>query len=548
MAWNKGWFVLLVTLLLAFDATAEVHRYMVFFTNKDNSTYSIENPENFLSNKALQRRSTQNIAVDFSDLPVTTQYLDALKDLGAETFFTSRWMNAALIEADEDLLESINSLNFVKEVVLAAPGSQLSEGSSNGRSSKRRGTKELNFEVHERAYTHAQNRMLGLDKMHEEGFTGKDMLIGVFDSGFRDVDTSPYFNHLRENNRIIGERDFIRNSPSVYQYDYHGSRVLSCIGALEPGEYEGAAYDANFIFCVTEDVRSEYRIEEYNWLIAAEYADSLGVDVINSSVGYSDFDDAAMNYTYADMDGKTAVITMAATMAARKGIIVVASNGNEGNKAWKYLNAPADADSIISVGSVDVGQERSSFSSFGPTSDGRIKPDLAALGSGTSVVSGSNIGMSNGTSFSTPLITGLVAGFWQSLPDLSNVEIMHYLKQSANQSDAPDTLLGYGIPNFTAAFAIANQLENKIEEKFIVYPNPVDNSRKIYINSSDFILPGTVTINFFDLKGNRIKTISFDDYTKADTLEVDVTNLLPGHYIFTCATGNNLRKAKLIIQ
>ncbi|MCC5932201.1 MAG: S8 family serine peptidase [Cyclobacteriaceae bacterium] len=539
--------VCLFFVFFSLELKAEINRYVVYLADKEQNNYSLSQPQEFMTSDALMRRERQGIALDISDLPVSGAYLNELKLKGVPVFFSSKWLNAVLVEAGEDQLSELESLPFVSKIEFVAPGARLLYENTGGRNRKK-GTQEIEISPAERASTHAQNRMLGIDKMHEKGFKGRGIKIAVFDSGFRNVDNSIFFEQVKNENRFIATRDFIRNSNSVYQFDFHGSRVLSCIAAYRENEFIGTAYESDFILCVTEDVSSEYRIEEYNWLFAAEYADSIGVDIINSSVGYSYFDDASMDYTYQDMDGRTAIISRAAAFAARKGMIVVASNGNEGNKTWRYINAPADADSIISVGSVDLDQEKSFFSSFGPTSDGRIKPELSALGAGTSIVTGNNIGMSNGTSFSTPLIAGLVAGFWQALPELSNMEVIYYLKNAASRSDSPDTLVGYGIPNFMSAYALATNLEQDIQDRFIVYPNPVDNTRKIYINSTDFSRPGMVVIDFFDLKGNKLISYNFDETTKDDVLELDVTQLIPGHYIFTCSTGQKVRKAKLIVQ
>jgi serine protease AprX len=539
--------ICLLFLFFSLELQAEINRYIVYLSDKEQNNFTLSQPQEFLSSDAIMRRERQGIALDISDLPVSSTYINELRSTGASVFFSSKWLNAVLIEADEEMLEMLESLPFVSRTEFVAPGERLIHESTGGRIRKR-GTQEIELTPAERASTHAQNRMLGIDKMHEKGYKGQGIKIAVFDSGFRNVDSSVFFDHVKNDNRFIATRDFTRNSNSVYQFDFHGSRVLSCIGAYGENEFIGTAYESDFILCVTEDVSSEYRIEEYNWLFAAEFADSLGADIINSSVGYSYFDDASMDYTYQDMDGRTAIISRAAAFAARKGMIVVASNGNEGNKTWRYINAPADADSIISVGSVDLDLERSFFSSFGPTSDGRIKPELSALGAGTSIVTGNNIGMSNGTSFSTPLIAGLVAGFWQALPELSNMEVIHYLKNAASRSEEPDTLVGYGVPSFMSAYALATNLEQDIQDRFIVYPNPVDNTRKIYINSTDFSRPGLVVIDFFDLKGNKLISYNFDETTKDDILELDVTHLIPGHYIFTCSTGQKVRKAKLIVQ
>ncbi|MDZ7605892.1 MAG: S8 family serine peptidase [Cyclobacteriaceae bacterium] len=468
--------VLLGVLVSSTDSFGAVNRYMVFFKDKENSTFSIDKPEEFLSERALTRRNNQNISMTSNDLPVSPSYLDQLADLPeVNVFFATKWLNGVLVETDEGNLDEIKLLPFVNEVKYVAPNHVLT-GSGNRRHSKK---EYMMMSDTNDAESQSQNAFIGVDIMHNSGYRGEGMLIAVFDSGFDDIDNSSFFSHLFTGDKILGTRDFIRNSRQVFQYDQHGSKVLSCISAFKEGVYTGTAPQADLVLCVTEDVGTEYRIEEYNWLFAAEYADSLGVDVINSSVGYFEFDDERMDYSYDRMDGNTAIITVAADLAASKGILVVASNGNEGNNSWKYLNAPADADSILAVGSVTYDKIKSGFSSYGPSSDDRIKPELSALGSNVKVAFREQIGSANGTSFSSPLLAGLAAGFWQAFPQLTNMEVIQYLKMSASQAHRPDTLQGYGIPNFTLAFNKAKLNEGGIEEKLVVFPNPVTHKKII---------------------------------------------------------------------
>ncbi|MBA4054558.1 MAG: hypothetical protein C0490_07595, partial [Marivirga sp.] len=270
----------------------------------------------------------------------------------------------------------------------------------------------------------------------------------------------------------IASKDFVYNSDNVFQYDEHGTEVFSVIAAYQENNFTGGSYEANYQLYVTEDVNTEYRIEEYNWLFAAERADSAGVDVINSSLGYYDFDDTSMNYPKSAMDGKTTVITRAAQFAADRGIIVVCSAGNEGGIAWQIITAPADAEDVLAIASVNSTGQRSGSSSIGPAADGRIKPDVAAMGVNTSVIKpDGTTGSASGTSLSSPLVTSLVAGVWQRYPELSNKEIMDAIRSSASQAANPDNFLGYGIPNFKA---IVNYLELTPQENvFEVFPNPI---------------------------------------------------------------------------
>ena len=542
---KNRFYAFVLMMICTFPTMGKVNRYIVFLNDKNNNSYSIENPEEFLSPRALKRRSNQNINITIHDLPVSHTYLNALKTFdGVDVHFTTKWMNAVLVEMDETMVNELESLDFVKKVNYVAPDSKLAASMQNGRVAALMKKKE---EISGEYESNAQNEFIGIDVMHGAGYKGEGMLIAIFDSGFEFIKESPYYAHLFSENKIIGTKDFIRGSSDIFQYDTHGSKVLSCISAFNEGEYSGTAPEADLALCVTEDISSEYRIEEYNWLFAAEYADSLGADIINSSVGYSYFDDERMNYTYDDLNGKTAIITKAATIAASKGILVISSNGNEGNNSWKYLNAPADADSILSVGAATYSLERSNFSSFGPTSDGRIKPDISALGSWVRIAYKNEIAYANGTSFSAPMVAGLAAGFWQAYPELTNIEVIQYLKMTANQSNSPDTLLGYGIPNFMKAFNKVKINEGDVMNKFVVFPNPVTNKRIIYFYVDSLADEKIYNLNFYDLKGSHIRSEEVSIYNSQDLIEVDVSFLTPGSYILTYVNGTKQKKSKLVV-
>jgi subtilisin family serine protease len=267
--------------------------------------------------------------------------------------------------------------------------------------------------------------------------------------------------------------DFISGTSNVFQYDDHGTRVLSIMSANVDGSFTGGVTEASYQLYVTEDVPTEYRIEEYNWLLAAERADSAGADIIHSSLGYSTFDLASMDYTTDQLDGKTTVVSRAAQFAFSKGMVVVTSAGNEGNIAsWRIITAPADGENVLAVGNVNSFGVRSPSSSMGPSADGRIKPDLVALGSGVSVVRASgSVLTGSGTSFSAPLVTSLVAGIWQANPELKNSDLLSALRHTASQASNPDNLLGYGIPNY---LAVVHYLEQSNQtEPVIIFPNPV---------------------------------------------------------------------------
>ena len=466
MAWSR-FLSTLAFMTSVFVATAQENRYMVFFKDKALSPYSTAQPLDFLSQRAVDRRIGQGIAVTEQDIPVNENYVQGLKDAGANVFFRTRWMNGVLVQCDANLITSFEDLPFVDHVEFVAPNKKLL---SSGRTKSQLKTKG----GHNATRTQAQLEMIGLDEMQQAGYRGETILIAIFDGGFQGVNNTVPFQHIFTEGRIDNDasKDFVYNSENVFQYDDHGTAVFSVIAAYQDGNFVGGLYEANYQLYVTEDVHSEYRIEEYNWLFAAERADSSGVDVINSSLGYYDFDDTSMNYSKNDMDGNTTVITKAAQFSTDRGIVVVCSAGNEGGIAWQIITAPADARDVLAVASVNNAGQRSASSSVGPSADGRIKPDVAAQGVNTSIIKpDGSAGTASGTSLSSPLVASLVAGVWQRYPQLSNKELIEAVRKSASQATSPDNLLGYGIPNFTA---VVNYLEDQPQDNpFEVYPNPV---------------------------------------------------------------------------
>jgi subtilisin family serine protease len=289
--------------------------------------------------------------------------------------------------------------------------------------------------------------------MHDAGFRGEGMQIAVFDAGFPGVDQISALQPLFQEQRLASTRNFVDGGTRVYQRSSHGTNCLAAMAGNQSGFYIGSAPKATFHLCLTEDVASEHPIEEANWLAAAEYADSAGVDIISSSLGYTTFDAPSKSYTYADMNGRTAISSRAATMAARVGILVVNAAGNEGDDPWRYISAPADADSIISVGAVDSLGNRAPFSSYGPSSDGRIKPTISAMGLAAAVLAPNGTAFrGNGTSYACPILAGMAAGFWQANPTLTAQQVIAALTGTAAQATAPTPALGYGIPNFVTAY------------------------------------------------------------------------------------------------
>ena len=507
------------------------NRYVIFLSDKEETAYSLDRPLEYLSPAALERRELQGIALDSSDLPVNADYVAQLAEAGAEVYYTSRWLNAVMVDGDQNA-DAYRALNFVDRVELIKPtrseGGRKKQGSSYSGASPSAAIENTEAQL----LNVLQNEMLGIDAMHQAGYTGQGISVAVFDGGFKGVDSVSYFRHLYENGQMIPGYDFVGNSPDVYRYGQHGTEALSCIAAYQPGVLEAGAYEANIMLCITEESGSEYRVEEYNWLFAAEMADSAGIDIISTSLGYTTFDDPAMNYEYEDLDGNTAVITRAVNLAAQKGILCVISAGNEGSGRWRYVSPPADAIDVLSVGAVSSSGDRVSFSSFGPTADGRVKPDVSALGLQTVVVnSRGEVVRSNGTSFSAPLITGLTAGVWEAFPGETNLEIIERIRLAGNSSLAPNNELGYGIPTFSAALLVPVPGEEEIREaNYRVYPNPIE-SGKLFVEAKTRDLSFPVEVRIYNSTGQLVTHTLFTSDTFSPTLSLDTSGLGRGVYI-----------------
>ncbi|MER0439303.1 S8 family serine peptidase [Emticicia sp. W12TSBA100-4] len=540
----------LILCLLIFTSftTFAQNQYFVLFKDKANSPYSVSRPKEFLSERSIKRRENQKIAITERDLPPNPSYLTEITKTGAKVLYKSRWINGALIQTDATTLTKILNLTFVKGL----------EGKGDIRNTRQNAESQAaktrdkfgNEGILDNGLSQTQLAMLGADKMHTKGYRGEGMMIGVLDSGFLNANRLSFFNDLFNDKRVVGTWDFVNNEANVYNDHSHGTNVLSCMAAFENSRIVGTAYKASYLLLTTEDVSSETKREEANWLFGAEMADSVGVDVINTSLGYTEFDNPAQNYKYTDMNGDRALATRAADWAAQAGILVVASAGNEGSGSWKYIGTPADADSIIAVGAVTSIQNIASFSSFGPSADGRVKPELSAQGAAT-VVGNTNgtIGAANGTSFSSPLLAGFAASFWQAFPTLTNMQVREYLIRSASQYTNPDNRFGYGIPNFDKAFELA-ELESLINElkksgqEVMVFPNPINDgaSTKVWVLKND---AGTnFEYSISDLTGKTLWTLN----SKESKITLPTINELPLANIILKVTAENLKYSTKIIR
>ncbi len=429
----------------------KTYMYRVTLRDKAGTPFSLDRPTEFLSEKALARRRRQGIEVDSTDLPVTPAYIEAITSKGVDVVSRSRWNNTVLVRTHRhDRVNMLSTLACVAKIekVWTSPDSITPQ------SGRLRNHRELNRwdDLSQDNYGVAdeQIRMLNGIRLHDRGFTGKGMMIAVLDGGFMNVDKIPCF----ENVDIAGTADFVvPKSKSVFEEMEHGTKVLSVMALNQPETFIGTAPDATFWLLRCEDSMSESRAEEDYWAAAAEFADSVGVDVISSSLGFHAFDDSGDNYKYSQLDGHTALVSRTASMIAGKGMVLVNSAGNDGMGAWKKINIPADADDILAVGAVSPNGRNAAFSSVGPSADGRVKPDVMAPGSPASVVTGRGTIIKDvGTSFSTPVVSGLVACLWQALPGKTAREIIELVRRSGNNYLTPDNIYGYGVSDFWKAY------------------------------------------------------------------------------------------------
>lgn len=548
----------LFLILLAVSSAGQIapDKYFVQFTDKNNSPYSIDNPSEFLSERAIERRASQGISVDIYDLPVNPSYLSGVAGTGATLLNPTKWLNGVTIFTDNpDVLEAIDALPYVAGIT-GYPQEKHQPG-------RIQHDKEKLFFYHEmynqgpgnsfknKAQTGAfdygmgfnQIQMLNGDVFHEMGYRGQGKVIAVLDAGYFNANSVDAFDSLWMNGQILGTKDFVRGGDIQFDEHQHGTMVLSCMGANSPGQLIGTAPMADYWLLRSEDGGSEYLIEEYNWVSAAEFADSVGADIINSSLGYSQFNDPTQDHTYEDMDGNTTPATKGADMAAKKGILVVNSLGNEGNSSWYYLSAPSDGDSVMGIGAVDANGFYVGFSSHGPSYDGRVKPDVATQGSMVYVVEpmGGGFTFGGGTSFSSPILAGMAACLWQANPAMTNMQIADAIRKSASQYDNPDDMLGYGIPDFVLANNILTVINgpDKQHVSLNLYPNPV---RTSFTVSLDQVNANNADIIITDITGREIYTASLmgNEYT------VNAKGLEAGVYFVSVSANGRTFTGKFI--
>ncbi len=516
-------------------------KYFVKFTDKNDSPYSINNPSAFLSERAITRRTKQNINITAEDLPVNPSYIQQVSQTGVNVDYSLRWFNGIVITVfNSDQINSIENLPFVsgteKIFKFSQTGGELSIDVSNlpKWNNKNSAKQELDY-----GPSYDQIKLMNGLVMHNNGFLGEGIQIALLDAGYLNVDNHTAFDSLRVHGRILGLKDFINPSSNLYNEHYHGTMVLSTIGGYSESKLIGTAPRAKFWLIRTENANLEQIYEEYAWAAGAEFADSAGVDIINSSLGYSTFDITNQNHTYADLNGNTTPITKAANIASSKGMVVVVSAGNEGDDPWHFISAPADSPSVLTVGATDKYGNIAYFSSVGPTSDNRIKPDVCAMGQAAVVANPSGIfSLANGTSFSAPIIAGMVACLWQAKPHLKANEIIHLIKTSSSIANSPNNTLGYGIPNFEIASEIKPTNSNNATLK--LFPNPFENNLFVSIPEVDNEM---VECSLISMLGNEVFTAKKIVTNSIFRIE-SIPNLAKGNYIIRVKTSQNVYLGK----
>lgn len=488
-----------------------LYKYRISLSDKKHNPYSVHHPEQYLSFKSIERRRRQHIKIDQTDLPVTPAYLEGIRDCGVEIEHCSKWNNTVVVSTpDTSRITAIAALPYVSATRRVATYTKLEAKDHSGRydlirqanakenaEAKNTKTKDVireilyqslkpyapdtpagqdtlntvvNFLVryNERnknnetedttdkkkdapldsvyGVAYEQARQLHLDALHRQGFRGGGMTIAVIDGGFFNADIIP----LLSNTRILGTQSFVRKGDNVYEQQSHGMMVLSCMGTDRPGEFVGTAPEASYWLLASEDGDSEQMVEEDNWCAAIEYADSVGADLANTSLGYAAYDTPSDNVQYWEMDGHTRICSRSASMAAAKGMVLCHSAGNSGSDAWRLITIPADADDILTVGAVDSEGKAASFTSLGNAADGRIKPDVMARGVDSAVL---NINgkptTANGTSFASPILCGAVACYWQAHPQLTAIQVIDAVRKLGDNHNHPNNIYGYGIPDFS---------------------------------------------------------------------------------------------------
>jgi serine protease AprX len=511
--------------------------YRVYFRDKGENGLLTFKSIDLLSERAIKRREKAGIAVpSLNDIPVFKEYLKNISNLGFRLHCTSKWINSAVFKTE--LPSDINlllSLPFVQDVkVVKRPSSK----------SQFRNKLDFTYELSDSPAFDRPISMIGGIPLHNSGYNGQDILIAVLDGGFQYADKATSLSNLINSKRIKSTYDFVRNNAFVYNYSNHGTAVLSVLAGKLPGLIEGTAPGSDYLLLRTEDTSSEFPVEEDFWTAGAEYADSAGADIISSSLGYFQFDDPSLNYKYSDMDGNTAFITRAAEIAASKGMMIFNSAGNERDRPWTYLIAPSDGKKVVAVGAVDGNNLISTFSSSGPSADGRVKPDNAVMGVSIPVQADQNtIIRSSGTSFSCPVLSGITACLMQAVPKAINTDIIQVLHSSADRFDKPDALYGYGMPDMINALLKLQDKYVKIpDNEIMISPNPTNGEFDITFRQP----PVRLVIEIYTFSGRSIYRTEFPEFAGRIITINELQDMEQGIYIVRIICSNGIFVDKVI--
>ena len=538
--------LLFLTAALFAQAQVATNIYWVQFADKNNSPYSIDNPEAYLSERALQRRANQGISIDEYDIPVNPQYLQAVADCGAQLLNPSKWLNGVSVyTTHSNVIDAINALEFVAEVRNCPNDPKAQELKERWLANEMKAVESQNKTRGYYGGGETQINQLNGNILHENGYQGEGMIVAVLDGGFVGTDTHLCFDNMREEGRFLGVRDFVFGSTSVYSQSTHGTSCLSTMAAYVPNTFVGTAPKASYFLMHTEDGYSENIIEEYNWVSGAELADSIGADVCSTSLGYVDFDMGQWNHPFEHFDGKTAPMTIGAEIAASRGMVFLNAAGNDGDGVCT-LGIPADAEHILTIGAVNGNGYRAYFSSVGPTYDDRIKPDVMAMGEDSYVASGNFYNEyynGSGTSFATPILAGAITCLRQYNPYISVQEFCDVVRQCGNRANNPDVRYGYGIPDLALAMDLLHVEDNpmQVDQIINVYPNPAKGEVRVALKEGH-----NADVTVYDIMGRQLFNYDFNGLNHAG-LENFLNTLGAGMYFVNAVSELGNQTIKLVM-
>ena len=539
-------------LLMSFMAQAQdVYKYAIHFTDKENTPYSFDNPEEFLSQRSIERRERHSVTYTSEDLPIDPVYISSVLEAtdDAKLIIPVKWLNAIIISlSDTNNIDVIKELDFVEKTEFVFNyhlKSKMIDKFPDYEIPKLSASFKNQTEDYDSAFYGGgwvQIHQLMGEKLHQQNYQGQDIVIAVLDAGFVSADTLDIFDRLWENDQILGTANMVDPGNNVFNSHTHGTSVLSTMGGYWPGYLVGTAPEAKYYLIRTEDGSTENIIEEYNWAAGAAFADSVGADVLNTSLGYIDFDDSLYNHSYEDLDGNSTIITRASNIAFSKGMLPVNSAGNSGNGSWRYITAPADATDIITVGAVDADGVIASFSSHGFPWSEEVKPNVVARGKKAYIASAysNEVYQGSGTSFSSPIMAGMVASLWSANHDLSPFQIKLAIKNSCDRLFEPDTLYGYGMPNFEIALSILGVQEQEKDHMIKVFPNPCTTQFELSFQNAN---TNSVDLMLYNTQGQIIwrKTMNAMEQKK----NINIEDLPCGLYILNVQEHNKNYKIKI---